>query len=96
MMRKNELTWEEVRKGFKYTPEEEAEIQIEAQLIEATVEARKSNNLSQRELSLISGVMQPAIARIEKQSQSPRVSTLIKILYPMGYTLKIVPLGEEK
>ena len=32
----------------KLTPEQEAEIQLEMDLIEATIEARKRNNLSQR------------------------------------------------
>lgn len=40
-MRKKELTWEGVRKSLNFTPEEEAEIQIESQIIEAIINARK-------------------------------------------------------
>ena len=85
-------TWEEVEKELDFTPEEEAEIKLEMELIEATIQARKNANLTQRELSKKSGVIQPSIAKIESFKRSPQVDTLIKLLYPMGYTLCIVPL----
>ncbi len=85
-------TWEEVEKELDFTPEEEAEIKLEMELIEATIQARKNANLTQRELSKKSGVIQPSIAKIESFKRSPQVDTLIKLLYPLGYTLGIVPL----
>ncbi|MCL2354394.1 MAG: helix-turn-helix transcriptional regulator [Oscillospiraceae bacterium] len=91
-----ELTWEEVKKSFNLTKEEELEIQLEMELIEATIAARKKANLSQRELGKRCNIKQPAIARIEKRSRSPQASTLIKMLYPLGYTLRVVPIKEEK
>lgn len=94
-MNKKELTWEEVRKSLNITPEEEAEIQLEKDIIQATIEARKKNKLTQRELSKRSGVKQPVIARIEKCVNSPQTSTLIKLLYPMGYTIRVVPIDEK-
>lgn len=93
-MNKKELIWEEVRKSLNITPEEEAEIQLEKDIIQATIEARKKNKLTQRELSKRSGVKQPVIARIEKCVNSPQTSTLIKLLYPMGYTIRVVPIDE--
>lgn len=87
-------TWKEVKSKLKVSAEQEAEIQLEKDIIEATIEARKRNKLTQRELSEISGVKQPAIARIEKYINSPQTSTLIKLLYPMGYTIRVVPLEE--
>ena len=33
---------------------------------------------------------------IEKCANSPQLSTLMKLLYPMGYTLKVVPIEEAK
>ncbi len=95
-MEKKELTWEVVKSNLNFTPEEKAEIQLEEDLIEATIEARKKSNLSQRELSRKTGIKQPAIARIESRSRSPQASTLIKLLYPMGYTLRVVPLSKKK
>ena len=85
-------SFEEVEKELDFTPEEEAEIKLEMELIEATIQARKNANLTQRELSKKSGVIQPSIAKIESFKRSPQVDTLIKLLYPMGYTLCIVPL----
>ena len=89
---KEELTWEEVKESLNFTPQELAEIQLEEDLIEATIMVRKNMNISQRELSEKTGIKQPAIARIERRSISPQVSTLIKLLYPMGYTLRIMPI----
>ncbi len=85
-------TWEEVEKELDFTPEEKVEIKLEMELIEATIQARKNANLTQRELSKKSGVIQPSIAKIESFKRSPQVDTLIKLLYPLGYTLGIVPL----
>lgn len=87
--------WEDFEKELNITPEQEVEIQLEMDLIEATIEARKKSNLSQRDLSKKTGIKQPAIARIESRSLSPKASTLIKLLYPMGYTLRVVPLTEN-
>ncbi len=95
-LKNKELTWNQVKEKLKFTPEEEAEIQLEEDLIEATIEARKRNNLSQRELSIKTGIKQPSIARIESRSRSPQASTLIKLLYPMGYTIRVVPLNQEQ
>lgn len=87
--------WEDVKKELNFTPEEEAEMQLERELIEATIEARKRANLTQRELSEKSGIIQPSIAKIESFTRSPQANTLIKLLYPMGYTIKVVPLKEK-
>lgn len=86
--------WDEFEKTLNITPEQKAEIQLECDIIEATIEARKKANLSQRELSKISGIKQPAIARIEKLKGSPRVDTLMKLLNSIGYTLRVVPLAD--
>lgn len=95
-MRRKELTWEEVKANLKLTAEEEEEIRIEEDIIRATIEARKNKKLTQKELSKISGVKQPAIARIEKHINSPQIYTLLKLLYPMGYTLRVVPIEKQK
>ena len=88
--------WKDVKKELNFTPEEEAEMQLEMELIEATIEARKKANLTQRELSEKSGIIQPSIAKIESFAQTPQATTLIKLLYPMGYTIKVVPINENK
>ena len=40
----------------------------------------------------MSGIKQPMIARIEKGKAVPNTDTLIKLLFPLGKTLAIVPL----
>ncbi len=76
--------------------EEKAKIDFEVQLIGKMIEAREKKGLSQRDLSKLCGVKQPAIARLENMKASPRIETLLKILLPLGYTLSITPIGEKK
>ena len=58
---------------------------------------REARGMTQRDLAEASGLKQPAIARIESHRSVPRVDTLLKLLVPLGYTLKIVPLeGSER
>lgn len=92
----NKVSWDEIKNKLNISPEQEAEIRFEEEIIEATIRVRKQKNLSQRELSKISGVKQSAIARIEKSVNSPQTNTLIKLLYPMGYTIAVVPIEEIK
>lgn len=96
MEKKPEIYWENVKNKLDITPEQEAQIQLEMDIIEATIEARRKSKLTQRELSKKSGIKQPVIARIEKCVNSPQTNTLIKLLYPMGYTLRVVPLEDIK
>ena len=94
-MKKDFTKWEEFEKELNINLQQEEEIRLEMDIIKATIEARKKNKLTQRELSRKSGVKQPVIARIEKCVNSPQTSTLIKLLYPMGYTLRVVPLDKK-
>lgn len=89
-------SWEEVEKSLNITTEQESEIQLEMDLIKAVIEARESQKLTQRDLSKKSGVKQPAIARIEKGINSAQIRTIIKLLYPMGYTLRVMPIVKNK
>lgn len=78
------------------SPEIKAEVEFETALIGKMIEAREEMGLSQRELADISGVKQPAIARLESGAAIPRVDTLIRLLVPLGKTLAIVPLDDAK
>lgn len=49
--------------------------------------ARRSAGLSQRDLAEVSGVKQPAIARIESGSVVPRADTLDRLLKSCGQEL---------
>ncbi len=50
---------------------------------------RKENNLTQDLFAKFSNVSREKIARIENGSHSPSVLSLLKILGPIGYTIKI-------
>ena len=52
--------------------------------------ARADRNITQVKLSTMSGVAQPVIARMEKGAYDPRLSTVLRVLDPMGLTLAIV------
>jgi transcriptional regulator with XRE-family HTH domain len=53
--------------------------------------ARRRAGLSQRELAERTGIAQPAIARIERGSSSPRVDTLDRLLRGAGLSLEGAP-----
>ena len=89
--------WNDIKEEIKsnFTAEELEEIELEKQIILATIDARKKANLTQKQLSEKSGIIQPSIAKIENFVRVPQYTTLIKLLYPMGYTLKVVPLEKK-
>ena len=76
----------------RISPAERERINFEISLIGKMIEAREEKGLSQRELAEISGVKQPAIARLERMKATPQIDTLFKVLHPLGYTIEIVPL----
>ena len=77
------------------TPEEIAESNLRAALIGEIIKARQENGISQKKLEELSGVRQPIIARMEKGTAIPQISTVLKLLVPLGLTLKVVPLSAD-
>ena len=84
-------TWDNARKEL-YTSEEIMASDLRVALIVELIKARNEKGISQKELEKLSGVSQPVIARMEKGTTNPQIDTVIKVLVPLGYTLKIVPL----
>jgi len=80
----------------RVSPAERERINFEISLIGKMIEAREEKGLSQRDLSELSGVKQPAIARLERMRATPQIDTLFKILHPLGYTIEIVPLEQRQ
>lgn len=74
------------------TPEEIAESILRVSLIGELIKARQEKGISQKKLEELSGVKQPIIARMEKGSTNPQITTLLKVLAPLGKTLAVVPL----
>jgi transcriptional regulator with XRE-family HTH domain len=69
---------------------------IRVALMGAIIKARKEQGISQRDLESMSGLKQPAIARMERGTSSPTLDTLIKVLVPLGKTLSIVSISKGK
>ena len=84
-------SWKEWEKAH-FTPEEIAESDLRVALIGELIEARQERGITQQQLEKLSGVRQPVIARSERGTSVPSISTLIKLLTPMGKKLAIVPL----
>ena len=90
----SKTSWEDLKKEL-YTPAEIAENDLRCSIICEFIRARNELGLSQKELENLSGVKQPVIARMEKGNSSPNISTLLKLLVPLGKKLAIVPLNQE-
>ncbi len=87
--------WKKFREELNISPEDESVIELEKELIRAMVQLREENGLSQAELAAKCNVKQPVIARMEKAVHSPQISSLLKILVPLGYKLQIVPVHSD-
>jgi len=83
--------WRDLRETL-LSPEERAETDIKVSLLGEIIKARQTNGFTQKQLEAMSGVKQPVIARLEHGNTDPQLSTLIKVLAPLGKTLAIVPL----
>jgi ribosome-binding protein aMBF1 (putative translation factor) len=82
-------TWEEWI--IENMGEEELErIRKRTRFASFLIRLRNKLNLSQKDVSELSGVKQPMIARIESGKVNVRVDTLNKMLKPLGYKLAIV------
>lgn len=84
-------TWEEWEKSH-FTPEEIAESNLRVALIGELIKARNERGITQKQLEEMSGVSQPVIARLERGATRPKISTVLKLLAPLGKKLAIVPL----
>jgi DNA-binding XRE family transcriptional regulator len=87
-------TEEEVKariiKNAILTADELSEIEMAAQITCALLDARKEKKLSQKELEKLSGVRQQVIARLESGSVNPKISTVNRLLRPLGKKLIVV------
>lgn len=63
--------------------------QLEFDLTEMLIRARNEQHLTQRELSIKSGVRQSNLSKIERGQCSPDLSTLQKIAQGLGKQLRI-------
>lgn len=89
-------TWKELRQGLNLTAEDEAAIDFEKELIRTMIKIRENQGLSQAQLAAKCKMKQPSLARMEKAAHSPQLDSFLRVLAPLGYTLKIEPLRSKQ
>ena len=72
-----------------YINKEEQISELEYELITEFIKLRKDAKLSQQDIANQSNVIRTTVARIENGMNSPQIKTMLQILEPLGYTLKI-------
>ena len=68
---------------------------MEYELITEYIKLRKDACLSQQDIAEKSNLIRTTVARIENQMNSPQIKTMLKILKPLGYTLKIEKIKKD-
>lgn len=88
--------WDKLYAGFdSLTQEDRDEIELKVKIVGEILKVRKEKGLTQAELESISGVKQSFIARVENNKTDPQLTTILKILRPLGMTLAVVPLDQK-
>ncbi len=78
-----------------YIEREKKLLELEYAIIQKMIATRKELHLTQQQLAEEAHVIRTTIARIENLMTSPQLNTLLKILEPMGYTIKIEKIEKE-
>lgn len=78
-----------MKKVERYIEQEKVISDMEYELITEFIRLRKDAKLSQQDIADQSKVIRTTIARIENGMNSPQIKTMLQILEPLGYTLKI-------
>ena len=79
----------------KYVELEKEINDIEYELISEYIKLRKEAHLSQQEIADQSKIIRTTIARVENGMNSPQMKTMLQILKPLGYTLKIEKIDNK-
>ena len=74
------------------------ELQPEYDIIQAMVNARKSQNMTQKDLSEATGITQADISRIENGTRNPSLGMVKRLAAGMGMRLKLefIPVQTSK
>lgn len=87
-------SWEDFKASL-LSSEERDELELKIKLVSEILKARQELGLTQKQLEAESGVKQPIIARLEKGTTDPQLTTVLKILRALGKTLAIIPIDEK-
>lgn len=64
-------------------------LEPEFSIIQAMINARKTNNMTQKELSERTGIAQSDISKLENGNSNPTISMLQRLADGMGMTVKL-------
>ena len=84
---------------FKERPDVKKEydsLKLEYTIIQAMIDARKSQNITQKELSERTGITQADISRIENGTRNPSLEMVKRLARGMGMVLKLEFIPETK
>ena len=87
-------SWKEY-KQTRMTNQERSELKLKTDIICEIIESRQKKGFTQQTLEELSGVRQPVIARLENNASDPQLTTILRILRPLGKTLTITDLPKE-
>ena len=85
--------YQEYKKKALQDPEGKKEydaLEPEYDIIQAMIDARKSQNLTQKELSERTGITQADISRIEKGTRNPSLEMIKRLAHGLGMQLRLV------
>lgn len=93
----NTVKWDDLKKNITALSQEDwDEIDLKVKIVGEIVEARKSAGITQAELENLTGVKQTFIARFENNRMDPQLTTVLKLLRPLGLTLDVVPISPNQ
>ena len=89
--------WNDIKKNMTSLSQDEwDEIDLKVKIVGEILDARKKAGITQSELESLTGIKQTFIARFENNRMGPQLTTVLKLLRPLGLTLDIVPLGSRQ
>ena len=94
-------SYDELKKQLLNNPKVKAEydaLEPEFNIIQAMIDARKQQNLTQEELSRKTGITQADISRIENGTRNPSLEMVIRLARGLGMQLKLelIPSPEKR
>lgn len=78
----------------KEVKEEYDSLELEYDIIQALIDARKKENLTQKELSERTGITQADISRIENGTRNPSLNMLKRLAKGLGLELRLTFISE--
>ena len=89
--------WNDIKNNMTSLSQEDwDEIDLKVKIVGEVMQARKKAGITQAELENLTGIKQTFIARFENNHMDPQLTTVLKLLRPLGLTLDIVPLQQQQ